>query len=528
MHSGRDFAWIYDRQDQVSFLDGHVRAFEYFGAVPLRLVYDNLRAAVTKILVGSERKLTARFEALAAHYVFEPCFARPRTGHDEGGVEARGKSIRLQHLVPIPAGDNLDAISTTLVARLERRAAEERDADGRTIHDRFADERGRMLPLPAHAFRPHAVRLVAASRRSLVKVEGAAYSVPCEWAGLELTAHVGAAEIEIAGPTGRVVYPRLRFGQRCVRYRHYIRELARKPQALRQVADELITELGEPFATAWRHLVDEQGPSRQPARSRRCSRVSSATASASPRSASALRWTEASRCTSRSCSRRSRSPSLPTRCRWRSKASRSPPRLLLRHAARRWAVSRAVVVADMVKTQARTLKMPGLLREYESLGRQAREEKWSHEEYLHEVLAVEIQSRAESAVRQRIRDAHFPETKTLDTFDFNTSDGIDAVQIAALARGRWVADAENLIFAGPIGTGRRTSRSRSGSRWRACVSASPSGVPPTSSARSSRRATRASSRACSVAWAASTCSSSMSSASSRSTAPVASCSSTSS
>jgi transposase len=34
MHSGRDFAWLYLRQDQPSFLDGHVRAFEHFGCVP--------------------------------------------------------------------------------------------------------------------------------------------------------------------------------------------------------------------------------------------------------------------------------------------------------------------------------------------------------------------------------------------------------------------------------------------------------------------------------------------------------------
>ena len=59
MHSGRDFAWLYPRQDQTCFLDGHVRAFEHFGAVPHRLVYDNLKAAVRKILVGSERELAA-------------------------------------------------------------------------------------------------------------------------------------------------------------------------------------------------------------------------------------------------------------------------------------------------------------------------------------------------------------------------------------------------------------------------------------------------------------------------------------
>jgi DNA replication protein DnaC len=117
-------------------------------------------------------------------------------------------------------------------------------------------------------------------------------------------------------------------------------------------------------------------------------------------------------------------------------------------------MSRGAVVADVIKGQARSLKMPGLLRTYEALGRQAREERWTHEDYLHEVLSVEIQSRAESAVRQRIREARFPEPKTLDTFDFNASEGIDAAQIADLARGKWITGAENLILAGPIGTGK--------------------------------------------------------------------------
>jgi hypothetical protein len=117
-----------------------------------------------------------------------------------------------------------------------------------------------MLPLPAHPFRPHAVALLGASRRSLVKLQGAVYSVPCEWAGLNVTVHVGAATVEIVGPTGTESYPRLRFGQKCIRYRHYIRELARKPQALRQVADDLVAELGEPFTSAWRLFADQQGP----------------------------------------------------------------------------------------------------------------------------------------------------------------------------------------------------------------------------------------------------------------------------
>ena len=252
MHSGRDFAWLYPRQDQTCFLDGHVRAFAHFSAVPHRLVYDNLKAAVRKVLVGSERELAARFLGLATHYLFEPCFARPREGHDKGGVEARGKAIRWQELVPIPTGPDLATISAALLARLDGRATE-----------CFADERAAMLPLPSTSFRAaRCLPGVSVSSRSLVKIEGAAYSVWSTWARGDVTAYAGVDEITLvtSGDERIVVHPRQAFGGRCIDYRHYLRELARKPQALRQVADELIAALNEPFAAAWRLLVDQHGP----------------------------------------------------------------------------------------------------------------------------------------------------------------------------------------------------------------------------------------------------------------------------
>jgi transposase len=250
MCSGRDFVCLYERQDQASFLDGHVRAFEHFGAVPQRIAYDNLRAAVTKVLVGAERKLAPRFEALASHYLFEASFCRPRTGHDKGGVEARGKGIRLQHLVPIPAAPTLIDIRRTLLER----------TDGDHDRERFAAEKAQMLPLPATPFDPRRCSVAVASRSALIKVEGAAYSVWSRWSGLDITVRLGADDVELRGPDGVVVHPRKRFGERSVDYRHYVRELATKPQAVRQVASELIRDLGEPFGTAWRLLVDVHGP----------------------------------------------------------------------------------------------------------------------------------------------------------------------------------------------------------------------------------------------------------------------------
>jgi transposase len=260
MASGRDFAWLYPRQDQVCFLDGHVRAFAHLGGVPQRLLYDNLRAAVVRVLVGAGRVLTARLQALVAHYAFEPCFARPGTGHDKGGVESRGRAIRWQELVPIPAGPDLETISGALLGRLDARLATQRDALGQTLGARFAAEQAALLPLPARPFQAAAVHVVPVSRRALVTLQGATYSVPETWAGLTITAHVGPGTVTLVGPDDRVPHPRGRFGAKVIDYRHYLRTLAHKPQAVRQVAAPLVRDLGAPFGAVWQRLVDTHGP----------------------------------------------------------------------------------------------------------------------------------------------------------------------------------------------------------------------------------------------------------------------------
>ena len=172
MYSGRDFAWIYERQDQISFLDGHVRAFTHFAGAPARVAYDNLRAAVVRILVGGERTLTPRFTALASHYVVEACFCRPGQGHDKGGVESRGKAVRQQALVPIPSGPTLAGINDALLRRMDARLDTHRDAAGHTIGARFAEEQRVFRPAPI-PFAPDATTLATVSPRALVRLEGA-------------------------------------------------------------------------------------------------------------------------------------------------------------------------------------------------------------------------------------------------------------------------------------------------------------------------------------------------------------------
>jgi transposase len=250
MYSGRDFVRLYDRCDQLSFLDAHVRAFEYLGGVPHRVVYDNLSAAVKKIVGGSERQLTERFMALCSHYLFEPCFARPGEGHDKGGVEARGKGIRLAHLTPIPKGKTLSKISEILMGEVELSFSGE---------EKFREELRKLRPPPERPFEARKVELVSISSSATVRVDGATYSVPSRWAGSRATAYVGVEDMRVVCREQTVSYPKERKGVQNIRYRHYLPELARKPQAVRQVAPELVRELGSPYEKLWEMLTESHG-----------------------------------------------------------------------------------------------------------------------------------------------------------------------------------------------------------------------------------------------------------------------------
>jgi DNA replication protein DnaC len=50
--------------------------------------------------------------------------------------------------------------------------------------------------------------------------------------------------------------------------------------------------------------------------------------------------------------------------------------------------------------------------------------------------------------------AHFPATKSLDSFDFKAIPGLNKMQVLQLARCEWIDRRENVIALGPSGTGK--------------------------------------------------------------------------
>jgi hypothetical protein len=223
-----------------------------------RIIYDNLTAAV-KRRVGISIELTQRFLALSSHYLFEPCFARPGEGHDKGGVESRGKGIRLQHLTPIPRGETLSAIAGVVLKEVDGFAARRVDREGRSVVERFVEEKVHLLPLPERGFDAREMVLSSVSKQALVRIDGAQYSVPSHWARLPVAAYVGVEDIRLSCMGEQLVVQKVPRGKRSIQYRHYVSELARKPQAVRQVVHELIEELGQPYARLWALLSGSHG-----------------------------------------------------------------------------------------------------------------------------------------------------------------------------------------------------------------------------------------------------------------------------
>ena len=150
-------------------------------------------------------------------------------------------------------------IAEGVLTAVHKAAESKVDREGKSVLDRFAEEAKKLRPLPEWPFEARRVKLVQVSKQALVRIEGVQYSVPSHWARLEATAYVGVEDIRITCFGEEVTVLKQRRGTRQVKYRNYLRELARKPQAVRQVAPELLAELGEPYGELWKVLARTYG-----------------------------------------------------------------------------------------------------------------------------------------------------------------------------------------------------------------------------------------------------------------------------
>ena len=178
------FVYPYERANLESFLDGHVRAFEYFGGVPRRIAYDNLKTAVTKVLHGKQRKLNERFKQLKCWYVFETRFCNIARGNEKGDVENLAKHSEQWFLSPVPHIDGLDELADKLLADcrkdLERPAPAPYSKQSR--RELLDQERQYLYDLPRERFEAYRGSSTFADKHLMVRCDTNRYSVPTEYA----------------------------------------------------------------------------------------------------------------------------------------------------------------------------------------------------------------------------------------------------------------------------------------------------------------------------------------------------------
>ena len=96
----------------------------------------------------------------------------------------------------------------------------------------------------------------------------------------------------------------------------------------------------------------------------------------------------------------------------------------------------------------KALKLPTFLREHDKLARQCAAEGADHLRYLLRLAELELIEREGRMVERRIREAHFPTVKSLDSFDFLAIPSLNKTLVLDLARGDYISRRENVIALG--------------------------------------------------------------------------------
>jgi DNA replication protein DnaC len=103
---------------------------------------------------------------------------------------------------------------------------------------------------------------------------------------------------------------------------------------------------------------------------------------------------------------------------------------------------------------ARELRLPTIRAEATRLAEIAIRERQSYLVFLAELLAAEVDDRAERRRTRRITEAKFPRMKRLSEFNVDIVPTIQAAQLATLASGAYLKAGEPVVALGDSGTGK--------------------------------------------------------------------------
>ena len=238
-HSRMLLVQLFPREGQEMVFEAHDRAFEFFGGVCRRGIYDNMKTAVSTVFVGKERAYNRRFQEMCSHHPVEPVACTPGAGWEKGQVENQVGYARSRLFVPRPRGRSYAELNAWLMDRCieDARRRPHPMIPGKTVWQVFEEEQPFLMAYrgPFDGF--HAVE-AAVSKTCLVRFDNNQYSVAARAVGRPVDVRAYAEKIVIRQDGETVAEHLRRFARGEIAYDpwHYEPILARKPGALRNGA----------------------------------------------------------------------------------------------------------------------------------------------------------------------------------------------------------------------------------------------------------------------------------------------------
>lgn len=181
-YSGRLFARVSFREDQVALFAGILGAVMHFGGVPRVGLFDNAKTAVTRVLRGRNREENQAFRTFCGGLALEVEFAAPAKGNEKGGVEGGNGFVEDNMFRPTPECESLEAFNLELEWFCRNDESRRSSVHHETIGERFAREQPNLRPLPK-VLPAACVRRVARINKFAEAIcDTNRYSVPTRWA----------------------------------------------------------------------------------------------------------------------------------------------------------------------------------------------------------------------------------------------------------------------------------------------------------------------------------------------------------
>ena len=268
-HSRAFMLRAYPLQAHEMLFDAHNHCLKALGGIPERGIYDNMKTAVDKVGRGKQRKVNARFRAMASHFLFEAEFCNPAAGWEKGQVEKNVRDARHRIWQDAPTFADITALNVWLEQRCQALWHEIRhpEQSSRTIAEVLADERTALMamPPPFDGFVEHTKRV---SPTCLIVFERNRYSVPAAFANQVISLRVYADKLVLVAEAN-VVAEHVRVfnrdhnhhGTTVYDWRHYLAVVQRKPGALRNGAP--FSELPTSFKQLQSVLLKRAGGDRE-------------------------------------------------------------------------------------------------------------------------------------------------------------------------------------------------------------------------------------------------------------------------